>query len=726
MSIGFDASYVGVGITGRDFSTGGFNAPFSWFPATDHHELYAVISSDASSSTSTHSYGVVDSNTASLSPFPSNSWSVTGLDFSAHDPGNPETPVVFTITLYSILNDGDSPVQLFQDTGTVLGLKKIPPVYNASVSVSEISGNQRYSFNFDYYGYYQISENSNWTQAEEDNLSVPQTIKYKIIKEVGSTTSTAVDETYDLMGGVNGATTTKYYTESLPSAPEDVIFKIRTYYVSSGAEVFDSSEDVSLSITSLSALPDISITSINYDASSQNINITTDNRVQEVGDISCLFKIYEYNLTHPDASQVEADFSSSYSRIKSLSQTTETDNGDGTFQYAIPYSNLASPNVSAPEYCGYDKKVKVMIDRNSPTKSVTDSNFSNIIDVRLLCPVSLSTLPSIPLSGYSEMEVSKTNVFGQYVVKFAYHRSVNGSGYLSGLSNSAESYRIYREIKQGSSVIYAKSVVASGSIYSLSETDHIADKSWFSHTDTVDVSSLSFDVTSSVDVIYYVEVGVVVGEDSGNKEYWQDSSEAKSRTTPDSLSQLTLISDLSCSRTSETDISLNWTCSTDTFDEVISSGGTVRFDLYEMVTSTALEFDENDDYLFETTKDLEWKHIRSIPVSDSDTNPFSYNYTFPHHKQHYYTNFAILVVVTGGLSYLSQVESDLSLKNSPRIFIKSNDARNFKSIKEKMGTIDMYSRRSLEYDKSVEQTPFSVLRKSARLRNSGVPYKVTR
>ena len=476
-------------------------------------------------------------------------------------------------------------------------------------------------------------------------------------------------------------------------------------------------------------MPDISITSISYDASSQSINITTDNRVQEVGDISCLFKIYEYNLTHPDASQVEADFPGSHSIVKSLSLTTETDNGDGTFQYAIPYSNIAVPNVSAPEYCGYDKKVKVMIDRNSPTVSVADSNFSNIIDVSLLCPVSLSILPSIPISGYTEMETSKTSVFGQYSIKFAYYSSGTGSGYISGLQNSTEDFKLFREISQGGVIVEAKTEVASASIYSLSETDHPFEgtsRSWFSQTDTIDVSSLSIDINSNVSITYYIDIGISVAEDSGYKQYW-NTADTRSRTFTDSLSSIALINDLSCHQCSDTQVSLDWTCDGSAFDEVVVSGGSIRFDLYERISRTALEIDRDDDYLFMDHKDLGWRKVNSIPfTSEMNTTPFSYDYTVVNHKQHYYVNFAILIVIIGDLSYLSHTEPDLSSIKTARTFIKSNNARNFKTVKEKAGILDSYARKSLEFDKCTEHVPYSTTRKKAIVRGSGMSYKTTR
>lgn len=50
----------------------------------------------------------------------------------------------------------------------------------------------------------------------------------------------------------------------------------------------------------------------------------------------------------------------------------------------------------------------------------------------------------------------------------------------------------------------------------------------------------------------------------------------------------------------------------------------------------------------------------------------------------------------------------------------------FKTKKEKMHIIDKYTDRNDSYEKSIDQAPFSLLRKSARIRGSGVAYKVTR
>lgn len=50
----------------------------------------------------------------------------------------------------------------------------------------------------------------------------------------------------------------------------------------------------------------------------------------------------------------------------------------------------------------------------------------------------------------------------------------------------------------------------------------------------------------------------------------------------------------------------------------------------------------------------------------------------------------------------------------------------FKTKKEKMHIIDKYADRNDSYEKSIDQAPFSLLRKSARIRGSGVAYKVTR
>lgn len=727
MSIYFDADRSGISITGRDFSTGTFTGTFGW-NGTTYHNLYAVISSNVSSSTSTHNYGSVDSGTTTQNPFPVNSFSVSNIDLSDHDPGNPETSVNLSIVFYSVLNSGDTPSAIHTENFTVAAQKKLPHVYNTEVQIFDSGDNQTFSINFDYYGYSQISENSSWLQSEEDDNTVPQSIYFKIIKEVGSTSSTIVNDSYGLYEGVNGATITKFYTETKPASPESVTFKIRAYYISNGDEVFDPSDDQTLNITSLSQAPDFNISSVSFNSANRILSIVTEEQVVNSGDIINLFQIQEKVISHPDPSLVETAFSNSTSR--SLGQMVEVDNGDGTYTYSTVYSDIVSANLSNPTYCGYNKEVRAIISRTSPTVSVSNSDPSSAITIRMLCPISLGSTPSFPVSGISEMEVVKSSVFGQYVIKFAYHSvSSGGSGYNSGFVETTEIFRVFREIFQGGVVVDAKTEVINSSIYSADETDHPIDGtniSWFSSTDTIDVSSLSIDISSSVDIKYYVQIGASVGTDTASETYWQPEEEVLFRTITDSLSSIPVISDLNYSQTSDTSVSLNWTCNTSSFDEVFNSGGSVRFDLYEMVDEGSLKFDREDSFQFYDIKDMGWRKINSISVSPEDDNPFSHNHNFTLHLQDYYASYAIVIIVQGDLSYLSQDTSILSSFTEKKVFIKSSNKRNFKTINEKRGISDSFARKNLEFDKNIEQVPFSFTKKRAEVRGSGISYSVTR
>lgn len=727
MSIYFDDVRSGISITGRDFSTGTFTGTFGW-NGTTYHNLYAVISSNVSSSTSTHNYGSVDSGTTTQNPFPVNSFSVSNIDLSDHDPGNPETSVNLSIVFYSVLNSGDTPSAIHTENFTVAAQKKLPHVYNTEVQIFDSGDNQTFSINFDYYGYYQISENSSWLQSEEDDNTVPQSIYFKIIKEVGSTSSTIVNDSYGLYEGVNGATITKFYTETKPASPESVTFKIRAYYISNGDEVFDPSDDQTLNITSLSQAPDFNISSVSFNSANRILSIVTEEQVVNSGDIINLFQIQEKVISHPDPSLVETAFSNSTSR--SLGQMVEVDNGDGTYTYSTVYSDIVSANLSNPTYCGYNKEVRAIISRTSPTVSVSNSDPSSAITIRMLCPISLGSTPSFPVSGISEMEVVKSSVFGQYVIKFAY-RSVSsgGSGYNSGFVETTEIFRVFREISQGGVVVDAKTEVINSSIYSADETDHPIDGtsiSWFSSTDTIDVSSLSIDISSSVDIKYYVQIGASVGTDTASETYWQPEEEVLFRTITDSLSSIPVISDLSYSQTSDTSVLLNWTYDTSSFDEVFNSGGSVRFDLYEMVDEGSLKFDREDSFQFYDIKDMGWRKINSISVSPEDDNPFSHNHNFTLHLQDYYASYAIVIIIQGDLNYLSQDTSILSSFTERKVFIKSSNKRNFKTINEKRGISDFFARKNLEFDKNIEQVPFSFTKKRAEVRGSGISYSVTR
>jgi len=727
MSINFDGNLSSINITGRDFSTGTFTGTFGW-NGTTYHNLYAVISSNVSSSTSTHNYGSVDSGTTTSSPFPLNSFSVSSIDLSDHDPGNPETSVILSVVFYSVLNSGDTPSAIHTESFTVAAQKKIPQVYNTEVQVFDSGNNQTFSINFDYYGYSQISENSNWLQSEEDDNSVPQTIYFKIIKEVGSTYSTIIDDSYNLYEGTNGATITKSYSEVKPASPESVTFKIRAYYISNGDEIFDPSDDQSLNITSLSQSPDFNISSVSFNSTNRILSIVTEEQVINSGDIVNLFQIQEKVISHPDPSLIETAFSNSTSR--SLGQMVEVDNGDGTYTYSTAYSDIVSANLSNPTYCGYNKEIRAIISRTSPTVSVSNSDPSSAITIRMSCPISLGSTPSFPVSGISEMDVVKSSVFGQYVVKFAYHStSSGGSGYNSGFADATEIFRIFREISQGGVVVDAKTEVLNSSIYSADETDHPiegTDISWFSSVDTIDVSSLSIDIGSSVDIKYYVQIGTSVDTDTASETYWQPEDEVLFRTITDSLSSISVISDLNYSQTSDTSVSLNWTCDTSSFDEVFNSGGSVRFDLYEMVDEGSLKFDREDSFQFYDIKDMGWRKINSISVSSEDSNPFSHNHDFTLHLQDYYASYAIIIVIQGDLSYLSQDISVLSNFTERRIFIKSSNKRNFKTMNEKKGISDSFARKNLEFDKNIEQVPFSITKKRAEVRGSGISYSVTR
>lgn len=725
MSLTFESGMSYVRITGRDFTSGALDGVFRW-DGTEYHNLYAEITSNLSSEVITVNYGSVTTANTTAGPFPVNHFTQDPIDLSVLDPSNSETSVTLTASFYSILNSGDTPSLVHTEIYIVSAEYALPSVYNASVSVSSPSDTtQTFNITFDYYGYYQISENSSFTQSDEDNNLVPQTIYFKIIKEVNGVSSTVVDDAYNLYEGINGDTITKLYTEPKPSEQQNVNFTVRVYYLSGGTEVYSVSNDVSLQINSLFSTPLASMNSISYDDVNQNLLVITDGRVVDDGTIYNSFRVNEIISTSLDPSLIGT--SPDVTILRNLSQVTEVDNGDGTFTYSFPYSNIITPNLSNPAYCGFDKQVSVFIDRIN----AADSAESNTLTIRMLCPATLSPLPSIPVSGLGEMDVSKTGNIGEYSIKFAYHSSSVGSGILTGFANSSEVYRIYREILQQGVVVDTKTEIFNSSIYSTNETDHPSDGtsiSWFTNVDDIDFSLLEIDLTTSVVVKYYVQLGISIPTDSGQEYYWQAEEDVVYRTITDSLSSLPIISDLTCSQISDTQVQLSWSYDTSLFSDILDLGSTIRFDVYEKVekVSTALKFDAKDTFTFDDMVTSGWRRIRVINFSQDDTSPFSYSHTFSHHVQNYYASYAVLITIVGGASFLSQSQSHLSSFNIARLLLKSSYFINFKTINEKIGVLDLNARRNLEFDKNIDQVPFSLLRKSAKIRGTNTPYKPTR
>lgn len=112
--------------------------------------------------------------------------------------------------------------------------------------------------------------------------------------------------------------------------------------------------------------------------------------------------------------------------------------------------------------------------------------------------------------------------------------------------------------------------------------------------------------------------------------------------------------------------------------------------------------------------------VRSIVITESQVTSFSFSV-----KPSFAKRKPSTFKVEAWVSYVGR-NGGVKSSSKKQFLLNTSDKPAFKNKKERMHIIDKYADRNDSFDKSVEQAPFSVLRKSSRLRNSGVAYKVTR